>query len=303
MKTKIYNLFRAGFLCCGVAVALTACSPDEFSGADANGLPSMSGVDFNISVDQETNQMTANFTPQAGTYPIWILDGTTYSTLSEVGYKNSEAGTHTVELKLGNRNGISQAGVKKEYTFNETKVDYSADFRRITGKEWRIANKEVAHMACGPVGGDGTGWWSAQPDDKKGFGVYDDRITFTADTRKGGTYTYSAGEDGMTYVNYGTHFNTVGATADIDVALGNQSAAWSFEVYEWTDAEGKVTQQTYIQLAQNTLFPYISTDSQFENPKFRIETLTAKKLVLVYDAPDGSISWRFIFTSEEGEKE
>ena len=303
MKTKIYNLFRAGFLCCGVAVALTACSPDEFSGADANGLPSMSGVDFNISVDQETNQMTANFTPQAGTYPIWILDGTTYSTLSEVGYKNSEAGTHTVELKLGNRNGISQAGVKKEYTFNETKVDYSADFRRITGKEWRIANKEVAHMACGPVGGDGTGWWSAQPDDKKGFGVYDDRITFTADTRKGGTYTYSAGEDGMTYVNYGTHFNTVGATADIDVALGNQTSTWSFEVYEWTDADGKVTQQTYIQLAQNTLFPYISTDSQFENPKFRIETLTAKKLVLVYDAPDGSISWRFIFTSEEGEKE
>jgi len=220
-----------------------------------------------------------------------------------VGYKNSEAGTHTVELKLGNRNGISQAGVKKEYTFNETKIDYSADFRRITGKEWRIANKEVAHMACGPVGGDGTGWWSAQADDKKGFGVYDDRITFTADTRKGGTFSYNAGEDGMTYVNYGTKFNTEGATADIDVALGNQTSTWSFEVYDWVDAEGKSTQQTYIQLASNTLFPYISSDAQYEDPKFRIETLTAKKLVLVYDAPDGSISWRFIFTSEEGEKE
>ena len=304
MKTKIYNLFRAGFLCCGVAVALTACSPDEFSGADANGLPSMSGVDFNISVDQETNQMTANFTPQAGTYPIWILDGTTYSTLSEVGYKNSEAGTHTVELKLGNRNGISQAGVKKEYTFNETKVDYSADFRRITGKEWRIANKEVAHMACGPVGGDGTGWWSAQPDDKKAFGVYDDRITFTADTRKGGTYTYNAGEDGMTYVNKGVDkWGTKNDEADVDIALGNQTSSWSFEVYDWKDSEGNVTSQTYIQLAANTLFPYISSDSQYANPKFRIETLTAKKLVLVYDAPDGSIAWRFILTSEEGEKE
>ena len=268
MKTKIYNLFCAGLLCCGFAAALTACSPDDFSGADPNGLPTVSDVDFNITVDQETNQMVATYTPAAGTYPIWILDGTSYSTLNEVGYKNSEAGTHTVELKLGNRNGISQAGVKKEYTFNETKVDYSSDFRRITGKEWRIANKEVAHMACGPVGGDGTGWWSAQPDDKKAFGVYDDRITFTADTRKGGTYTYNAGADGLTYVNW-----------------------------------GKVTQQTYIQLAPNTLFPYISSNAQYENPKFRIETLTAKKLVLIYDAPDGSISWRFILTSEEGEKE
>ena len=303
MKTKLYNLFCAGLVCYGAATALTACSPDSFDGADPNGIPTVSGTDFNITVDQESNQMVATYTPQAGTYPIWILDGTSYSTLTEVGYKNSEAGTHTVELRLGNRNGISQAGIKKEYTFNETKVDYSADFRRITGKEWRIANKEVAHMACGPVGGDGTGWWSAQPDDKKGFGVYDDRITFTADTRKGGTFIYSAGEDGMTYVNWGTSFNPTGAEPDLDVALGNQTSSWSFEVYDWEDSEGNVSPQTYIQLAQNTLFPYISSDAQYENPKFRIEQLTAKKMVLVYDAPDGSISWRFIFTSEEGEKE
>ena len=304
MKTKTYNLFRAGLLYCGLAAAMTACSPDEFSGADPNGLPTVSDVDFSISVDQETNQMVATYNPQAGTYPIWILDGASYSTLNEVGYKNSEAGTHTVELKLGNRNGISQAGVKKEYTFNETKIDYSADFRRITGKEWRIANKEVAHMACGPAGGDGTGWWSAQPDDKKAFGVYDDRITFTADTRKGGTYTYNAGEDGMTYVNKGVDkWGTKNDEADVDIALGNQTSSWSFEVYDWKDSEGNVTSQTYIQLAANTLFPYISSDSQYANPKFRIETLTAKKLVLVYDAPDGSIAWRFILTSEEGEKE
>ena len=165
------------------ALLMTACSPESFNGADPNGIPTMEGVDFNLSVDQETNQMIATYNPAAGTYPIWILDGASYSSLNEVGYKNDEAGKHTVELRIGNRNGISQAGLKKEYTFNETKIDYSADFRRITGKEWRIANKEVAHMACGPAGTAGTEWWSAQPDDKKAFGVYDDRITFTADTR------------------------------------------------------------------------------------------------------------------------
>ena len=294
------NLFKYSIGALFAGLAMTACSPDEFSGADPNGIPSVSGVDFNISVDQEANQMIATYTPQPGTYPVWILNGATYSTLQEVGYNNPEAGTYTIDMKIGNRNGFSQGTISKTFTFNETKVDYSADFRRITGKEWRIANKEVAHMGCGPAGSAGTEWWSAQPNDKKDFGVYDDRITFTAETRKGGTYTYNAGADGMTYVNWGTSFNPTGAEPDVDVALGNQTSTWSFEVYDWEDADGNVTKQTYIQLGEKTLFPYISSDAQYENPKFRIESLTATKLVLVYDGP--GIAWRFVLTSAADER-
>ena len=284
----------------GVLVAgamMTACSPDSFDGADPNGIPSVSGVDFNISVDQETNQMIATYTPQPGTYPVWLINGTTYSTLQEVGYVNPEAGTYTIDLKLGNRNGFSQGTISKTFTFNETKIDYTADFKRITGKEWRIANREVAHMGCGPAGTAGTEWWAAQPNDKKDFGVYDDRITFTADTRKGGSYNYNAGVDGKTYVNVGTKWGA-GADADIDVELGNQTSTWSFESYDWEDANGNVSKQMYIQLGANTAFPYISSDAQYENPKFRVEELTAKKLVLIYETPDRSIAWRFILTSE-----
>ncbi|SEE58302.1 hypothetical protein [Prevotella sp. lc2012] len=291
-------IYSIGVLLTGVM--MTACSPESFDGADPNGIPSVSDVDFSINVDQETNQMIATYTPQPGTYPVWIINGTTYSTLQEVGYQNPEAGSYTIDLKLGNRNGFSQGVVSKSFTFNETKIDYSADFKRLCDKEWRIANREVAHMGCGPAGTDGAGWWSAQPDDKKDFGVYDDRITFTADTRKGGSYTYSAGEDGMTYVNVGTKWGA-GADADIDVALGNQTSTWTFEVYDWEDADGNVSKQTYIQLAANTLFPYISGDAQYENPKFRIEELTAKKMILVYDAPDRSIAWRFVLTNGEDE--
>jgi len=296
------NLFKYSMGALFAGVMMTACSPESFDGADPNGIPSVSGVDFNISVDQETNQMIATYTPQAGTYPVWILNGNTYSTLQEVGYQNPEAGTYTIDLKLGNRNGFSQGVVSKTFTFNETKIDYSADFRRLCDKEWRIANKEVAHMGCGPAGTAGSEWWAAQPNDKKDFGVYDDRITFTATTRKGGSYGYNAGADGMTYVNYGTAFNTEGAGADLDVALGNQTSTWSFEIYDWEDAEGNVTKQTYIQLAANTLFPYMSSDAQYADPKFRIESMTATKLVLVYDTPDRSIAWRFILTSAPDER-
>ena len=293
------NLIKYSIGVLFVGALMTACSPESFDGADPNGIPTVSGVDFNISVDQETNQMIATYTPQAGTYPVWILDGTTYSTLHEVGYKSSEAGTHTIDLKIGNRNGFSQGTVSKTYAFNETKIDYTADFKRITGKEWRFANKEAGHLGCGPAGTAGTEWWSATPDDKKGTGMYDDRISFTADNAKGGTFTYNAGEDGLTYINKEvSKWGTQNDDADVDVAIGNQNASWYFE--PGTDAEGNTC--TYIVLASNTAFPYISSDNQYENPKFRIETLTAKKLVLVYDNP-GIIAWHFIFTSEEAEKE
>ena len=295
------KVLGAAFFILHSSFFISSCSPDSFDGADPQGLPEVGSTDFQISVDQETNQMIANITAPAGTYPIWILNGTSYSTLSEVGYQNPEAGTYSVALKLGNRNGISQGTITKEFTFNETKVDYTADFRRICGKEWRIANREAAHMGCGPAGTAAIEWWSAAPNDKKDFGVYDDRITFTNDNRKGGAFTYNAGADGMTYVNKGTKWAN-GAAEDIDVALGNQTATWSFEVYDWTDAEGNVSKQTYIQLAANTAFPYISSDAQYENPRFRIESLTAKKMVLIYETPDRSIAWRFILTSEPDER-
>ena len=110
LKTTM-KLLGAAFFILHSSFFIFSCSPEEFEGANANGLPTMEGADFQMTVDQETNQMVATYTPKAGTYPIWIIDGTSYSTLSEVGYTNTEAGTHTVELKLGNRNGISQAGV------------------------------------------------------------------------------------------------------------------------------------------------------------------------------------------------
>ena len=295
---KIYH-FIAGVLMAGLT--FTACSPDEFEGADPNGLPTMDGIDFTMDVDQDVNQVTFHFPSTKGVYPIWIINNATYSTLSEVGWANTEAGTYPVELKLGNRNGISQGSITKTFTFNETKVNYTNLFNRIKDKEWRIDNKEVAHLACGPLGGDGTGWWSAGPDEKKAFGVYDDRITFTAETNKGGTFTYNPGADGMTYVNKGTTHWGSGAE-DFDAPTQEQTTGWHFERGKWTDSEGQLIDVDYLVLDANTLFPYVSADRQYEAPRFRIETLSASKMVLIYENEPDGISWRFIFTSKAEEK-
>ncbi len=297
---KIFQYIGCALL---TGLALTACSPDSFDGADQTKIPTVAGQDFTLEVDQEVNQIRVSYPETAGTYPIWIFNGATYSTLNNAGWSNAERGTYTVEMKLGNRNGISQGTVKKTFTFNETKANYTSLLNRISGKEWRIDNAEPAHLACGPYGGDGTGWWNAAADEKKDFGVYDDRISFTVESNKGGSFTYNPGADGLTYINIGcTKWDNGGATADFDMPNQIQTSTFEFKRGPWTDAEGQVIDVDYLVLAPNTFFPYISADSQYENPRFRIETLTASKMVLVYENEAGGISWRFILTSKEGEK-
>lgn len=297
---KIFQYIGCALL---TGLALTACSPDSFDGADQTKIPTVAGQDFTLEVDQEVNQIRVSYPETAGTYPIWIFNGATYSTLNNAGWSNAERGTYTVEMKLGNRNGISQGTLKKTFTFNETKVNYTSLLNRISGKEWRIDNAEPAHLACGPYGGDGTGWWNAAADEKKDFGVYDDRISFTVESNKGGSFTYDPGADGLTYINIGcTKWDNGGATADFDMPNQVQTSTFEFKRGPWTDAEGQVIDVDYLVLAPNTFFPYISADSQYENPRFRIETLTASKMVLVYENEAGGISWRFILTSKEGEK-
>ena len=297
---KIFQYIGCALL---TGLALTACSPDSFDGADQTKIPTVAGQDFTLEVDQEVNQIRVSYPETAGTYPIWIFNGATYSTLNNAGWSNAERGTYTVEMKLGNRNGISQGTLKKTFTFNETKMNYTSLLNRIAGKEWRIDNAEPAHLACGPYGSDGTGWWNAAADEKKDFGVYDDRISFTVESNKGGSFTYNPGADGLTYINIGcTKWDNGGATADFDMPNQVQTSSFEFKRGPWTDAEGQVMDVDYLVLAPNTFFPYISADSQYENPRFRIETLTASKMVLVYENEAGGISWRFILTSKEGEK-
>ena len=60
--------------------AMTACSPEEFSGADGN-IPQASEFadNFKITVDPATNYANFEFVSAPGVSPVWILDGATYS--------------------------------------------------------------------------------------------------------------------------------------------------------------------------------------------------------------------------------
>ena len=270
-----------------VAMALTACSPEQFDGPNQAGIPSISNVDINMNVDQTVNQATftvANMPAQ--TYAIWKVNGNTYSTLNPMDWANSKAGTYDVELRLGNRNGFSQGSITKTFTFENSQVDFTPYFSRIS-RTWRINYAEQGHMGCGEPGTDGSNWWSAAPGDKADWGVYDDSITFDAD----GGYTYDPGEGGTMYVNTGCSVfaeHNTNDGQDFMAPVDPQTASYGFDV----DGD-----KIILKLPANTQFPYISSDAQFAHPVFTVMKLTNSEMVLLYEG-DG-ITWRFMLTSKE----
>ena len=293
---KIFRYIGSALAC---VLAMTACSPEEFTGADQNGLPTVDGRQVSVTTDQETN--TAVFTVSGdfkGCYPVWYLDGKIYSFLATGSYSSMEQGTHELEVKVMNRNGISQASAKGSFTFNETKVDFTPYFSKLCNKEWRIDYAEVGHMGCGPSGTDGSEWWKAAVNDKADWGVYDDRVSFAhsdSDPATGGSYSYNPGEGGTVYVNTGcsvfSEFNTNDGN-DFMATVSAQTASYTLVPGTFNDEAC-----LYIQFAPQTLLPYIPNDVTYNNPYYRIEALTNTRMVLVCD--EGSIAWRLVFTSRE----
>lgn len=288
---KIYSYFGSLLLMAGLA--FTACSPDEFAHPSEAGILQMSEVEqaLDITVDQTTNQVTFKLN-QKGCYPVWIFDGKTYSTVNGLQKVYTIAGDYSVEVKVGNANGVSDGSVTRSFHIDNTIFDFSKYEKFLTGgesKNWYVASTEAGHLGCGPSGTDGLEWWSAAPDDKADWGVYDDVVTFSGNY----SYTYNPGDGSTMYVNKDCsiypEYNTNDGN-DFMAVVGEQSTTWSLDV-EGTDL--------YLVLPANTQFPYIPNDAFWANPRLKIQSMNAKKMELVYD--EGTIAWHYILTTEREE--
>lgn len=285
MKKLKYYIFGAmGALT--LSLATVSCSPDDIDGLSESGLPLAEQAQVTVDVDQTTNQATFNMAGE-GIYPIWYMtweSSNPYSTTNGYSKIVNSAGDYVLNYRVGNRNGMSQGMGSVTFHIDNSLVDYDMYYTLLSGKTWRIANDEAAHIGCGEPGTDGTNWYSAQPNEKENTGLYDDEITFSAD----GTYTYSPGEDGLTFVNTGCTVMTGNPNDGNDFDSPTEAQTSTFEIV----GEGD---DVYLVFPAGTLFPYISCDDQYNNPRFRIESITGSKLVLVYENAD--IAWHFILTS------
>ncbi|MBR2428770.1 MAG: DUF5121 domain-containing protein [Alistipes sp.] len=150
------------------------------------------------------------------------------------------------------------------------------------GKVWVMDADTQGHLGCGESVANPAGWWSAPPQDKAAYGLYDDEITFTPD----GKYIYNPGPDGKMYINWGvTKIGpNPGAEPDIDI--------------EWSLTESTYTfDGTDIVLAANTPMVYVPSDYVWDNPVFHVTEITETKLVVVAENP--GCYWQMIFKARD----
>ena len=150
------------------------------------------------------------------------------------------------------------------------------------GKVWVMDSEAKGHLGCGESVENPAGWWSAGANEKAGFGLYDDEITFYPD----GKYTYSSGADGKMYINWGVTAigPNPGAEPDIDIE-------WPFTESTYTFDGETIT------LAANTPMVYVPSDVVWANPIFHVAEITETTLRVVAENP--GCYWQMIFKARD----
>lgn len=159
------------------------------------------------------------------------------------------------------------------------------------GKVWVMDKMTPGHLACGPTAEDPTSWWSAGANEKEGFGMYDNELTFCPD----GTFKFNPGPDGNIYVH-----NSIKPGSALPGAI-DQADDY---VLAWEAQEGKYTfdGQT-LTLPEGFTLGYIAFADLYTNPTFTVTEITEYTLkVVAYTATGnggGAIGWQMIFKARD----
>ena len=151
MKLYIKALVAAMIAGAG-SMAFTACTEDDVYEVNINDVPQAADYADNIaiSVDQETNNVTFSFEGK-GVYPVWIIDGKSYSTNMKFTRFYRKAGEYQVEVKIGNANGVSQGTIVKNFTIDKTKMSGFAGFVYDSPYNmWTKAHREIQSFWYAP---------------------------------------------------------------------------------------------------------------------------------------------------------
>lgn len=147
-----------------------------------------------------------------------------------------------------------------------------------TSKTWVLDSEANGHLGCGPDQANAAGWWAAGPNEKAGFGLYDDEITFYAD----GKYVFNPGADGKIYINKDVTAIGPGTTQSEDYDIN------------WTVQESTYTLNgDVLTFPEGVVIGYVANNESVTNPTYVITENTEDKLVIV--ANFSGISWQYIY--------
>lgn len=147
-----------------------------------------------------------------------------------------------------------------------------------TSKTWVLDSEANGHLGCGPDQANAAGWWAAGPNEKAGFGLYDDEITFYAD----GKYVFNPGADGKIYINKEVTAIGPGTTQSEDYDI------------DWTVQESTYTLNgDVLTFPEGVVIGYVANNESVTSPTYVITENTEDKLVIV--ANFSGISWQYIY--------
>lgn len=147
-----------------------------------------------------------------------------------------------------------------------------------TSKTWVLDSEANGHIGCGPDQANAAGWWAAGPDEKAGFGLYDDEITFYAD----GKYVFNPGADGKIYIN-----------KDVTAIGSGTTQSEDYDI-DWTVQESTYTLNgDVLTFPEGIVIGYVANNESVTNPTYVITENTEDKLVIV--ANFSGISWQYIY--------
>ena len=239
--------------------------------------------DYNVAISKQTSTFTLNG------------DKLTFPANTHIGYMSSDAQfanpTFTVTIITNDVLELVYNGNGIAWHWRFVRVGYAGDAvaegdyaKSLALGKWTWDPSIQGHMGCGPTGGDGLGWWSAAPNDKKDWHLYDDVLTFGSD----GKYTFDP-VDGQTYVNKDSGFQSekyLNDNNDYCVTVDKQTVDYKFA----KEADGK----WYVTLPANTLFSYLPNAAALTNPHYYVFSMTPYFADFIID--DGAnIAWRYHF--------
>lgn len=118
------SIFKYAICALFAGLTLTACSPEEYEGANGQVPDASQYADmFTVTVDQETNTATFTFTETQGVTPVWRVDGESYSSSTTFTKYWRKKGEHFVDCYVKNRNGMSKDPVRKTFVIEKTQMN------------------------------------------------------------------------------------------------------------------------------------------------------------------------------------
>ncbi|ADV43666.1 MAG: PKD domain-containing protein [Bacteroides helcogenes] len=140
------------------------------------------------------------------------------------------------------------------------------------------------HFGCGETVDNPLGWWSCGSKGKDGFGMYDDKMTFTEDS-----YTFDPGEEGTIFCNKGCTYDPT-LTNDKDDYVAKVKDGEVLKTTYQIVVEGG---NHYLVLPAKTIFSYMPADEVYDSPKFLIKRISKDKSIMELASIQSGISWLY----------